>query len=291
MTYRRRPSALHATRAAVACAWLAALAGLALAFEHPAILLAVLLSVVAAGCAAGVGRELGRAAMLAAPLALLIALINPIVSREGITVIARGGEVPVLGPLDITLEAMTYGGVLGLRVLVIVLCAALYAAAVDPDDVLRLFRRVGFRSALTATLATRMVPVLTRDSRRLAEAQRCRAPGGSVRPASRVALVRAVTAGALDRAVDVAATLEVRGYGTVRRAAPLGRPWSRHDLAFAASAVALAALGLGALVGGLGRFDAYPELVAPLGPAQLALGGAIVAAALLPFADRRGIAR
>ena len=119
----------------------------------------------------------------------------------------------MLGQVDLTLEALVYGAVLGMRALALILCCALYAAVVDPDEVLRLFRRVSFRSALTATLATRMVPVLQRDGRRMADAQRCR-PGAAP---SRVALVRAVAAGALDRAVDVAAALEVRGYGTARR--------------------------------------------------------------------------
>jgi len=62
------------------------------------------------------------------------------------------------------LEATAYGGVLALRAVALVLAGALYAAAVDPDEVLRLFRRVSFRSALTAALATRMVPVLARDA-------------------------------------------------------------------------------------------------------------------------------
>ena len=39
--------------------------------------------------------------------------------------------------------------------------------------------RLSFRSALTAALATRMIPVLTRDARRMEDARRCR-PGGSV---------------------------------------------------------------------------------------------------------------
>ena len=38
------------------------------------------------------------------------------------------------------------------------------SAAVDPDELLRMFRRVSYRSALTATLATRLVPVLARDA-------------------------------------------------------------------------------------------------------------------------------
>ena len=96
--------------------------------------------------------------------------------RDGLTVIARLGDLPVLGQTDITLEATVAGAVLGLRATLLVLCGALYTSAVDPDEVLRLFRRFSFHSALSATLATRMVPVLTRDARRLAEAQRCR-PG------------------------------------------------------------------------------------------------------------------
>ncbi len=140
--------------------------------------------------------------------------------REGLTVIVRGVDLPGFGPFDITLEAAVYGVVLGLRALVVILSFALYSAAVDPDEVLRLFRRVSFRSALTAALATRMVPVLGRDARRLADAQRCR-PGP---PASRLALVRAVSSGALDRAVDVAATLELRGYALARPSAPTPRP-------------------------------------------------------------------
>jgi energy-coupling factor transport system permease protein len=176
--------------------------------------------------------------------------------------------------------------VLGLRALIVIGIFALHSAAVDPDELLRAFRRVSFRSALTATLATRMVPMLARDARRLRDAQRCR-PG---EPASRVALVRAVAAGALDRAVDVAATLEVRGYGAPG-AHPRGarRPWSRHDLAFAASAVALGVLGVGAMVGGWDPFEAYPLTRAPVDGPLLVFGGAVAACVLLPFADRRGV--
>ena len=148
-----------------------------------------------------------------------------------------------------------------MRALALILCAALYAAVVDPDEVLRLFRRVSFRSALTATLATRMVPVLQRDGRRMADAQRCR-PG---RAPSRLALVRAVAAGALDRAVDVAAALEVRGYGTARRPPRMRAPWSRHDLGFAAAACGLVALAVGGRLAGVASFGAYPLAARRLG--------------------------
>jgi energy-coupling factor transport system permease protein len=288
MTYLRRSSPLHATRAAVASLWCVVLAVVALSFDHPLVLGALLAVVVAAGAAARVGRRVLLALLVALPFALVIGLVNPLVVREGLTVIARLGTVPVLGVVDVTAEATAFGGVLALRALVIIGCFALHSAAVDPDDLLRAFRRISFRSALTAALATRLVPVLARDARRLHDAQRCLAG----EPAPRRAVVRAVASGALDRAVDVAATLEVRGYGAARKPPRGGgRPWSRHDIAFAASAVALVVVGAGAHIAGAEGFEAYPAFSAPVGPAQLALCAVVAACALLPFADRRGIGR
>jgi energy-coupling factor transport system permease protein len=286
MIYRRRASPLHAAGAGAGCAYCLALAAAALLLDSPVALGAVTIAIAGAAVGAGVTREIRRAALLALPLTLLITLINALVAREGLTVILRLGELPILGHTDVTLEATAYGGVLGLRALALILCGALYTVAVDPDEVLRLFRRVSFRSALTATLATRMVPVLARDARRLADAQRCR-PG---RPPSKLAIVRAASAGALDRALDVAAALEVRGYGAARRPGRLaGRVRSRHDIAFAAAAVGLLALGIAARIADLAPFQAYPSLRAPVGPTELALAAALLACSLLPFADRKGV--
>jgi len=278
-------SPLHAARASTSAVWCLVLAGAALAVEHPLALGAVALATGGAAVLAGVGARVGRTAVLAAPLALLVALVNPFVVRDGTTVLFRVGEVPPLGQVDLTLEATAYGAVLGARTLLVVVACALLACVVDPDELLRAFRRVSLRGGLTAALAVRLVPVLARDGRRLAEGARCRA-----RPPGRVALVRAVAAGALDRAVDVAATLELRGYGLPGRPGAPGRPRSRHDLALAAAALALAALVVAGEATGATAFSAYPTLSAAGGPPALAVGLGLVGAALLPFAQRRGIA-
>jgi energy-coupling factor transport system permease protein len=218
-------------------------------------------------------------------------VINALVVRSGLTVVWRFGQLPIVGQTDVTLEATAVGAVLGLRAAVLVLCGTLYSLAVDPDETLRLLRRLSFRSALSATIATRLVPVLLRDSRRLADAQRCR-PGP---PPGRLTLLRAATAGALDRALDVAAALEVRGYAAPRgpgrpapRAAGL-RPWSRHDVSFLASACAVVALALASRLAGLARFAGYPTLQVGTGLGALAVAGGLVIVALAPLSDRRGI--
>ncbi len=287
MSYRRRTSPLHAARAAAACSYCLALACAALMLDNPVTLGALTVAVVVAAAGARVWRELRAALLFALPLASLIVLINALVDRNGLHVIVRLGDLPILGHTDITLEATAYGGILALRAVALILAAALYTAAVDPDRVLRLFRRVSFHSALTATLATRMVPILARDSRRIADAQRCR-PGPAP---SRFALMRAVTAGVLDRALDVAAALEVRGYGAVRRPPRHRAPYSRHDLAFGCSAVAVLAIALSIRASGIAGFHAYPTLRASFAPVTFVLAAALLASALLPFLDRRGIER
>jgi energy-coupling factor transport system permease protein len=98
----------------------------------------------------------------------------------------------------------------------------------------------------------------------------------------------------LDRALDVAAALEVRGYANARRPARAGRGvsgWTRHDLGFAASAVAVLGLSIGGRAAGLVRFSAYPTLSLATGIPAVALSAAIAVCALAPFADRRGIVR
>jgi energy-coupling factor transport system permease protein len=285
--YRRRATPLHAARAGAGAAYCLGLGLVAALAEHPLVIVAALAGVLLAAWGARCLPEIGTALRLGLPLAILIALINPLVSHEGATVLVRGWTLPVLGTMDITAEAVVYGAVLGLRALVLVLAAALYTAAVDPDEILRLVRRVSPRSAMTASVATRMLPVLARDAARVADAQRCR-PG---EPPSRLALARAVAQSALDRAVDVAAALELRGYGGAGSPARRHRAWSRHDVAFAAAGAVLVLCALAAAFAPAAAFDPYPRLDMATGATTWALCAAIVLAVGLPLLDRRGVAR
>jgi energy-coupling factor transport system permease protein len=287
--YRRLPSPLHATRAGVGALWAATLSLATLLLDQPVVLLALLAGVLCAGAGSGVGRLLARSMRASAVVWVPIVLVNVLVSRQGLTVFARLGDLGPFGQGDLTLEAVAFGAVIALKVMLLILITTLASLAVDPDEMLRILRRLSFRSALTASLATRMIPVLAADAQRLAEAQRTRPLGPPPGARGRLALLRAVVGGSLDRAMDVAATLEVRGFATARRAPRLPRPWSRHDLGFLASAVAIVALALVGRLGGAARFDAYPEVHAPVGAGTIGLCLALLAAILLPFADRRGV--
>ena len=280
-TYQLRPSPLHAASAGATTAFCAALALVPLLYESPLVLAGGLAAATLAGIAAGVGAELARAARLAVPLVLLIVIINPLVYREGATLLFRGGEV--LGyRIEITLEAIAYGGAAGLRLFVLALALALFSACVDPDDLLRLVRRVSYRSALTASLATRLAPVLARDALRMGDAARCRP-----RPPARAAVARATLAGALERAVDVAAALELRGYASAQRPPRYATPWSRHDVRVALAAGAIAVTAVATRVAGAGGFDPYPTVAVAASPADAAAVVLLPLLALAPFAGAR----
>ena len=292
IAYRRRASPLHAARATVVAAYGGALALSALLLENPIMLAALLAAVLLAASAAGVGRQLlGAARASVLPLLLATVLINVLVNRGGLTVFARLGDWGVLGQVDLTLEAVVYGLVFGLRLLVVALACLLIVCAADPDELLLSLRRVSPHSALTAALATRMVGVLGQDARRLAEAQRCRPDGGARGTRARIAVLRATVQGALDRALDVAAVLEMRGYGARGRSAvgSAARARSRHDIAFACSAVGVLAIVAAADASGAAGFTAYPLVSVASGPATVLAALALPAVALVPFADRRGI--
>ncbi|MDA0161123.1 energy-coupling factor transporter transmembrane protein EcfT [Solirubrobacter ginsenosidimutans] len=278
-------SPLHATRASVGGAWCLALGAVPICSGHPALLVAVLAAEVIIAFAAGLGPELRATARWGVPFAVVVMAINVLVSRNGATVLFRGPYLPWVGQVDFTFEALVYGAVLGLRILAIFGSAIFLAAAVDTDELLRALRRVSLRSGVTAALALRLFGVLKRDAGRLADAQRCLPDGG----ASRLQVLHAVTTGALDRATDVAATLEVRGFGAGGRPPRMPRPWSRHDLAFTCSAIVLVGIAAGVVAGLWGEFEAYPRLYAPLNAATAGAIAVLMLSAVLPFADRRGI--
>ena len=152
---------------------------------------------------------------------------------------------------------------MGVRLLIVMLAAVLVSSAVDPDELLRSLRRVFPSSALAATVATRLIPVLARDSERLAEAQRCRPDGGQGGARAKLGILRAVVAGSLDRSLDVAATLEVRGYGSGGHPARLHRVLSRHDLHFALAALATIVAAVATRASGLASLQRVSTAASP----------------------------
>jgi len=300
--YTPRPGPLQSASPGAAVAYLGAMVTVAFLYSNPLVLVATGVAVTVAGVLAGAVTAVRASLRMGLALVLLISAINALLVNRGETVLARLGEWPLLGPVDVTAEALLEGLVLGLRALVAIVAFGVYSACVDPDRVLRALRPVAGRSALTATLVSRLLPVAAADAGRLRDAARLRGPGAAEVGAA--AMARRLLAGSLDRAVDVAATLELRGYGLepVPRSSRFAeRLWglsqrksfgrrSRYDRRFyATAAIVLVAAIVGKALGA-DDFHAYPAAEVGVGPVTVALCGLLLLAGLVPR-RRRGAPR
>jgi len=285
LAYTPRPGRLQDASVPAAAVFLGSLALSAFVFSSPIVLAGAGGAVAVAGLASGARAALAVSLRWGAWLAAVIVAVNALVVDRGATVLVRGYEIPVLGPLDVTLESVVEGAVLAERILVVTIAFAVWSACVDPDRVLRLVRPVARHSALTATLVSRLVPVATGDLARLREAAALRGPAAA--PVGRAALARRLVEGSLDRAVDVAATLELRGYALPGGTGAEPARGSRYDARFLWAGIVIAALGVGGRLAGVGGFDAYPELSLDVDPATLTTAIALPLIAAYPFAGGR----
>jgi energy-coupling factor transport system permease protein len=286
LSYTPRSGRLQSTSAGPAAVYLGSMALLAFVFSNPIVLAGAGAAVAVAARAAGARAALALSLRWGLWLGLVIVAVNVVATDRGDTVLVRGYQLPVLGSTDVTLESLVAGAVLAERILVVTMAFAVWSACVDPDRILRVVRSLAPRSALTATLIARMVPVAASDLGRLRAAAALRGPGAA--PAGRAALARRLVAGSLDRALDVAATLELRGYAIAARppADPARR--SRYDPRFLWGGIAILSLGSAARAAGVGGFDPYPELTLDTGPATVALAVALPFLTLIPFVSVRG---
>jgi len=285
--YMPRPGLLQEASPGPAVAYLGSLVAVAFLFSNPLVLIAVGTATVLAGSLAGAGTAVRAGLRMGLMLGALIVVVNALVVSRGETVLARLGEWPLLGRVDVTAESLAAGAVIGLRAAVVMVAFAVYSACVDPDRVLRALRPIAGRSALTAALISRLAPVAAADAARIRDAGGLRGPGAA--PVGRGALARRVLAGSLDRAVDVAATLELRGYGLDAPRPERARSRSRHDARFLVIGVVVLAAAVIARALGVGGFDAYPTVELDLDAATVALSALIVVAGLAPL--RRGPGR
>jgi energy-coupling factor transport system permease protein len=281
---------------AAAATYVAAVAFAALVVANPVQVAILLAFVVAVLALSGRLRESLPYVRIALAVGLFLAILNPLFSRGGLDVLweADLGIVTI----TMTLQGIVYGVTTALRLTAVILAFALFNVALDPDDQLGLLSRFSFRSGLVLSLASRLFPVLSNDAGRIADAQRSRGvelDRGTrrERAAARVPLLSVLLTRSLERAVDVAAAMEARGYGGGRRSRWLHRrPWRAVDTALAGGGAIAAVALLGGLLTDAVAYDFYPLLDDPwtqlLDLWWLALLGALVVPAALTLRwDRR----
>jgi energy-coupling factor transporter transmembrane protein EcfT len=125
--YTPRPGPLQAASPGAAVAYLGSLIAVAFLYSSPLVLAAVGIAAALAGTLAGARRAVRAAIWLGLAIAVPIVVVNALVVDRGETVLARLGEWPLLGQVNVTAEAVADGAVFGLRAVVAMIAFAVYA--------------------------------------------------------------------------------------------------------------------------------------------------------------------
>lgn len=250
-------------RPGVAFAYTLTLAAAALVVTDP-LQAAVLLALVVVSLAASrVLRASWPYIRISAYIAAIVLVVNPLFGAGGLDVL-WGIDLGLL-EIRVTVQGIVFGLASALRLAGVILAFALLNLAVDPDDQLAVMSRLSFRSGLVLSLASRLLPVFSRDAARITDAQRARGVRLDEgrrrdRVAARLPLLACMLTQSLERAVEVAASMEARGYGARRRTR-----WIRHRRWAIADVITVAATlaAVTALVAGVAA-DSWSYTFFPL---------------------------
>lgn len=223
--------------------------------EHPAILLLSLLA--AAGfalCCVGT-RALLRQLRLIVPLMLFAALLNPLISRQGETVLFRFPWGSAC-----TWEAVFYGMIAAIRLAAVLFWFVCWNSVITSDKFLFLFGGAFPSLSLTLCMGLRFVPRLLRRMREVSQAQKCLHPDSKgLRHAERV--VSVTVTWAMENALDTASSMKSRGYGLRGRTAFSPYRFGVEDGIALLLIVLLGSVVLAGRVGGCLAFSFYPAVV------------------------------
>ncbi|MBN1641702.1 MAG: energy-coupling factor transporter transmembrane protein EcfT [Anaerolineae bacterium] len=152
---------------------------------------------------------------IAAGLALLVIPFNALSAHAGDHVIVRLPRAwPLIGG-NITWEAALWGASTALGLLCLIIAFAVFNTQVDQAQVLRLTPAFLYEAGLIVSIALAFVPQMMASAREIREAQLIR--GHRIRRArDMLPLIVALLTNGLERSVQVAESMESRGYGRVQ---------------------------------------------------------------------------
>lgn len=250
---------------ATALLYLAAVVFLSLFFAHPFFLLALFVAVGTVILSYGLGREWVGYLKVGCGFLVVIMFVNVLFVRAGSTVLFLGPDFPGWGRMRITLEALCYGAGMGLRLMVIISAFCLLMYVVPPDSIIQLLGGWSYKTALALGLSLRLFPLLRADFLRITEVQRCRGVnfhGQKHREKIRktIPVIKVLLLSSLERAFQLAESLQARGYGLGRRSHYLRKSWELRDKFITVCICGGVLVSLGLVGGGQAAYSYYPHL-------------------------------
>lgn len=231
-------------------------------YNNPYYLITFLLCITALIILQGISKELKTTVKFFIPMSLIIILLNPIVSQVGTT------RIYIIGTYSITLEAVTYGIIMSMSLLIILLTFASYNRAVTYQEMLYIFSKRFPNISMLIIMALRFIPLFNyrlSEVNKMSQFEKKNQDGeGSkslVEKISKTAnLLAVVVSWSLEESMITAKSMKARGYGTRDRTNYLTYKFHRTDYFFTAFISVIILICIMGLTHGFGRIDIYPTL-------------------------------
>jgi energy-coupling factor transport system permease protein len=211
----------------------------------------------------GIGNELKTTLKFFVPMSVIIILLNPLVSHVGTT------KIYIIGNYFITLEALTYGIIMSLSLLIILLAFTSYNKTVSYQEMLYIFSKRFPNISMVIIMALRFIPLF---NYRLSEVNKISKfdkkqyfntnKNSMVEKISKTAnLLVVVVSWSLEESMITAKSMKARGYGIKERTSYLSYKFHKTDYmltGFISFSLLICIIGL---TQGFGRIEIYPTLM------------------------------
>ena len=208
----------------------------------------------------GINREFKNILKFYIPMALLIIILNPLVSHIGVT------KIYIAGSYFITLEALLYGILMSLSLLLILLLFLSYNNTVSYQEMLYILSKRFPNISIIIIMALRFIPLL---NYRLSEVNKIfrLSQESSDKDKTKINKIRdtaqmlaVVVSWSLEESMLAAKSMKARGYGITERTSYLSFKFREIDYCFIALILISATVCITGLLNGHGRINIYPQL-------------------------------
>jgi len=236
---------------------------IALATSNPAYKAAVVAAAFTVlAVTAGLGR-MRRLLLGVALVAVVDVVLNFVSAHLGRTVLfSLPDGVPALGG-PYTLEALAFGFSGALTIAGALLAASAFSILLAPHEVMDALPDVLSRSGTAIAASLNLAPSIARSFTEVSEAHRLRGwrPGG---PRTWAEIVVPVVLTSAEGSIQLAESMEARGFGSGARTRFARAPLMRADwIVIASAGLALVGFVLARFLGWAAEWFAYPSLAAP----------------------------
>lgn len=267
--YQDKNTVIHRLNPVVILVWGGSIVLLSLLFDNPIYISILLLAITIAVKLSEIWREWGSVLKLCLWLSIGIIIINALVSYNGVHVLAAAPfKLPVIGRPIVTMEAIAYGAVMALKLIITISAFAFINLTVHPDNIMLVFLKMKFpqKSVFITSLSTRFIPCLVDDVQRIGDAYRTRgmqfnSGNWLSKLKKRAGVILPLLTNSLDRSIQVAEAMEARAFGTgYQRSFYKNITFSRLDVFILTICAIPLVLGIILRIMNYGGYQFYPIL-------------------------------